>query len=155
MVLRRKEDRHIGLKDFSRSMPALPCFGMNTTLQDSGMYLRATEALNSLHSWGSRISNPRCKQTGLTPSPPGALVRALWDSTSKAFLGHTMGQTKLEFLGFRDTAVIVCKLLDMKGSVFGMDLTDPCKQRCTTGIWVCWSCLHLASRHTWNPKVTP
>ncbi|KAG8281420.1 Tyrosine-protein kinase jak2 [Homalodisca vitripennis] len=70
------EDRHIGLKHFGRSMPALPCFGMNTTLdtlQDSGMYLRATEALNSLHSWGRRISNPRCKQTGLTPSPPGAL----------------------------------------------------------------------------------
>ncbi|KAG8301628.1 hypothetical protein J6590_048823 [Homalodisca vitripennis] len=69
------EDRHIGLKDFGRSMPALPCFGMNTTLdtlQDSGMYLRATEALNSLNSWGRRMSNPRCKQTGLTPSPPGA-----------------------------------------------------------------------------------
>ncbi|KAG8259202.1 hypothetical protein J6590_014673 [Homalodisca vitripennis] len=71
------EDRHIGLKDFGRSMPALPCFGMNTTLdtlQDSGMYLRATEALNSLHSCGRRMSNPRCKQTGLTPSPSGALL---------------------------------------------------------------------------------
>ncbi|KAG8278074.1 hypothetical protein J6590_028900 [Homalodisca vitripennis] len=76
MVLRRKEDRHIGLKDFGRSMPALPCFAINTTLdtlQDSGIYLRATEALNSVHSWGRRMSNPPCKQTGLTPSPPGAL----------------------------------------------------------------------------------
>ncbi|KAG8316726.1 hypothetical protein J6590_043262 [Homalodisca vitripennis] len=41
---------------------------------DRGMYLRATEALNSLHSRGRRISNPRCKKTSLTPSPPGAFT---------------------------------------------------------------------------------
>ncbi|KAG8242204.1 hypothetical protein J6590_070544 [Homalodisca vitripennis] len=71
MVFRRKEDRHIGLKDLSRSRLALSCFGKHSldTLQDSGMNLRATEDLNSLHSWGRRISSPRCKQTGLTPSP--------------------------------------------------------------------------------------
>ncbi|KAG8247708.1 hypothetical protein J6590_054818 [Homalodisca vitripennis] len=44
-VLRRNEDRHIGLKDLSRSRLDLLCFDINTTLdtiQDRGMYLRAT-----------------------------------------------------------------------------------------------------------------
>ncbi|KAG8266026.1 hypothetical protein J6590_080543 [Homalodisca vitripennis] len=72
-------------------MPALPCFGMNTTLdtlQDSGMYLRATEALNSLHRWGRRMSNPRCKQTGFTPSPPGAFASLLKHGAFSSTLLH-------------------------------------------------------------------
>ncbi|KAG8318697.1 hypothetical protein J6590_107774 [Homalodisca vitripennis] len=63
IVFRRKEDRYIGVKDLGRSRLDLSCFGINITLdklQDRGIYLRATEALQRLHNWRRRISNPRC-----------------------------------------------------------------------------------------------
>ncbi|KAG8317602.1 hypothetical protein J6590_022946 [Homalodisca vitripennis] len=78
MVLRRKEDRHIGLKDFGRSMPALPCFGMNTTLdtlQDSGIKRdysksRSLSSVDSALKSGS-LSSRRTSTTSSSsyPSP--------------------------------------------------------------------------------------
>ncbi|KAG8321233.1 hypothetical protein J6590_049542 [Homalodisca vitripennis] len=64
--------RSLHRPDLGRSMLDLPCFSVNTTLdtlQDRGIYLRATGALNSLHNQGKARSNPYCKQTSLTLSP--------------------------------------------------------------------------------------